>query len=122
MTERTPPAQVVSDDHHDHWWCFAACTRAQTLTRTCSCANWLLHPAPTSAQKGLDPLQLALHGGVFLVINYMARINNFVLMVVHGVIYIYIIISDMIRVHRCVRCDEKRSLSSRNTAVTLLKG
>ena len=25
---------------------------------------WLLHPAPTSAQEGLDPLQLAL-GGVF---------------------------------------------------------
>ena len=34
----------------------------QTLTRPHSCATciWLLHPAPTSAQDGLDPLQLAL--------------------------------------------------------------
>ena len=40
----------------------AACTRAQTLSRTCPCATciWLLHPAPTSAQDGLDPLQLVL--------------------------------------------------------------
>ena len=40
----------------------AACTRAQSLTRPCPCAtcNWLLHPAPTSAQDGFDPLQLAL--------------------------------------------------------------
>ena len=37
-------------------------TRAQTLTRPCPCATCigLLHPAPTSAQDGLDPLQLAL--------------------------------------------------------------
>ena len=40
----------------------AACTRAQSLTRPCPCAtcNWLLHPSPTSAQDGLDPLQLVL--------------------------------------------------------------
>ena len=40
----------------------AACTRAQSLTRPCPCAtcNWLLHPAPTSAQDGHDPPQLAL--------------------------------------------------------------
>ena len=40
----------------------AACTRAQSLTRPCPCAtcNWLLHPAPTSAQGGHDPPQLAL--------------------------------------------------------------
>ena len=40
----------------------AACTRAQSLTRPCPCAtcNWLLHPAPTSVQDGLDPLQLVL--------------------------------------------------------------
>ena len=40
----------------------AACTRAQSLTGPCPCATyiWLLHPAPTSAQDGLDPLQLAL--------------------------------------------------------------
>ena len=25
--------------------------------------NWLLHPAPTNAQDGLDLLQVALHGG-----------------------------------------------------------
>ena len=33
-----------------------ACTRAQTLTRPCPCATciWLLHPALTSAQDGLD--------------------------------------------------------------------
>ncbi len=60
--EKTLPAQVAGDDHHDHWWCFAACTRAQTLTRTCPCVSciWLLHPFPTSAQKGIDPLQLVL--------------------------------------------------------------
>ena len=36
--------------------------RAQSLTRPCPCAtcNWLLHPAPTNAQDGLDPPQLAL--------------------------------------------------------------
>ena len=36
----------------------AACTRAQTWTRTCPYATciWLLHPAPTSAQDGLDPV------------------------------------------------------------------
>ena len=47
----------------------AACTRAQTLTRTCPLAtcNGLLHPPPTSAQDGLDPLQLV----VFLLIPYM---------------------------------------------------
>ena len=30
---------------------------AQSLTRTCPCATciWLLHPAPASAQEGLDP-------------------------------------------------------------------
>ena len=40
----------------------AACTRAQTLTKPCPCATCicLLHPAPTSAQDGLDSLQLAL--------------------------------------------------------------
>ena len=40
----------------------AACTRAQTLNRTCPCATCivLLHSAPTSAQDGLDHLQLAL--------------------------------------------------------------
>ena len=40
----------------------AACTRAQSLTRPCPCATciWLLHPVPTSAQDGLDPLRLAL--------------------------------------------------------------
>ena len=40
----------------------AACTRAQTLTRTHPCAAciWLLYPAPTSAQNDLAPLQLAL--------------------------------------------------------------
>ena len=41
----------------------AACTRVQSLTRPCCpCATciWLLHPAPTSAQDGLDSLQLAL--------------------------------------------------------------
>ena len=40
----------------------AACTRAQTLTRTYPCATciWLLYPAPTSAQNDLAPLQLAL--------------------------------------------------------------
>ena len=34
----------------------AILTRAQTLTKPCPCAtcNWLLHPAPTSAQDGLD--------------------------------------------------------------------
>ena len=37
-------------------------TRAQALTRTCPCATCirLLHPAPTSAHDGLDPLQLFL--------------------------------------------------------------
>ena len=40
----------------------AACTRAQTLTRTYPCAAciWLRYPAPTNAQNGLAPLQLAL--------------------------------------------------------------
>ena len=40
----------------------AFCTRAQTLTRACPCATciWLLHPAPTSSQDGLDPQQLVL--------------------------------------------------------------
>ena len=40
----------------------AACTRAQSLNAPCPCATyiWLLHPAPTSAQDGLDPLQLVL--------------------------------------------------------------
>ena len=40
----------------------AACTRAQSLTVPCLCATyiWLLHPASTSAQDGLDPLQLVL--------------------------------------------------------------
>ena len=40
----------------------AACTRAQSLTRPCPCATYirLLHSAPTSAQDGFDPLQLAL--------------------------------------------------------------
>ena len=40
----------------------ASCTRAQTITGPCPCATciWLLHPAPTSDQDGLDPLQLAL--------------------------------------------------------------
>ena len=35
-------------------------TRAQSLTRPYSCAtcNWLLHPAHTSAQGGLDSVQL----------------------------------------------------------------
>ena len=34
----------------------------QTLTRTCPCATcvWLLHPALTSAQDGLNPLQFTL--------------------------------------------------------------
>ena len=43
-------------------WRGAACTRPQSLTRPCPCATciWLLHPAPTSAQDGFDPLQLAL--------------------------------------------------------------
>ena len=33
---------------------------AQTLTRTCPCVTciWLLYPAPTGAQDGLDTLQL----------------------------------------------------------------
>ena len=49
---------VVVMVHNDN----GECTRAQSLTRPCPCAtcNWLLHPAPTSAQDGLDPLQLAL--------------------------------------------------------------
>ena len=36
-------------------------TRAHSLTRPCPSAtyNWLMHPAPISAQDGLDPLQLA---------------------------------------------------------------
>ena len=39
-----------------------ACTRAQTDNRACPCATciWLLYPAPTSSQDGLDPLQLVL--------------------------------------------------------------
>ena len=38
---------------------FAACTRAQSLTRPCPCATyiWLLHPGmPTCAKDGLGPL------------------------------------------------------------------
>ena len=37
-------------------------TRQQSLTRPCPCATciWLLHTAPTSAQDGLDSLQLVL--------------------------------------------------------------
>ena len=35
---------------------------SQSLTRPCPCATcmWVLHPAPTSDQDGLDSLQLAL--------------------------------------------------------------
>ena len=51
----------------------AACTRAQTLTRPCPCATciWLLHPAPTSAQDGLDSLQLVLV--VFFLSSFSAK-------------------------------------------------
>ena len=51
----------------------AAYTRAQSLTRRGPCAtcNWLLHPAPTSAQDGLDPLQLALV--VFFLLSISAK-------------------------------------------------
>ena len=40
----------------------AAYTRVETLIRTYPSATyiWLLHSSPTSAQDGLDPLQLAL--------------------------------------------------------------
>ena len=40
----------------------AGCTRAQFLTRPCPRATfiWLLHPAPSSSQDGLDSLQHAL--------------------------------------------------------------
>ena len=34
------------------------------LVRDCASCNWLLHPASTSAQDGLDPLQLALLGNL----------------------------------------------------------
>ena len=46
--------QHASHTHTPHT--HAILTRAQTLTKHCPCAtcNWLLHPAPTSAQDGLD--------------------------------------------------------------------
>ena len=49
------------------------CTRAQSLTRPCPSAtcNWFLHPAPTSAQDGLDPMQLALV--VFFLLAQLAK-------------------------------------------------
>ena len=40
----------------------AGSTRSRSGEGLCPCAscNWLLHPAPTNAQEGLDPQQLAL--------------------------------------------------------------
>ena len=35
-------------------------TQGQGLIMVCATCNWFLHPAPTSANDGLDPLQLAL--------------------------------------------------------------
>ena len=40
-------------------WCAnISLHKGTNLTKTCPCAtcNWLLHPAPTSAHNGLDPL------------------------------------------------------------------
>ena len=68
MIRKTPPAQVkriktIFDASSSRMQQpNAACTKVQTLIRTCPCAttNWLLHPSPSSSHDGHDPLQLAL--------------------------------------------------------------
>ena len=80
MAEKTPPAQVDGDDHHE---CkviqlmtgkkYAACTRAQTITRACPSVSciWWLHPALTRAQDGLNCQQLAL---MIFICHHLAQI------------------------------------------------
>ena len=34
--------------------------QGHVLVKVCASFHWLLHPAPTSVQDGLDPLQLLL--------------------------------------------------------------
>ena len=68
MVRKIPPAQVkriktiLDTSSSKMQQPNAACTRIESLIRTCLCAtcNWLLHPAPSSSQDSLDPLQLAL--------------------------------------------------------------